>query len=462
MMTRLLRSGRILALATVLVLGACGSTAVPLATNESSSAIAASASPAASLTPASTATARPTSSPTPSFDRITGWRADIDALLAARESIHPDPWHGMTRADWVAAADAVKARISELTDDQVLVELIRLAAMPGWTGRDGHTGIFLTPGSGIHAYPIRWWRFSDGLVITTARAPYQDLVGSRVSAIDGHPIADVLRLVEPLAPRDNPSNLLAYGPLYLRVSELLAGIGVIDSPGPATFSLVDQMGATRDVTIEPITVEDDVAWNSGQPHRLPPTAAPWLRDQAKPLWWTYLPDTRTLFVQYNSVEAGVDSIADEILARAKRDDVTRVVVDLRHNGGGDNTTMGHLEDVVNDPAINRPGRLFVLFGRITFSAAANFATDLEQSSAATFAGEAMGGSPNLYGDARQVELPYAAQSVYIASRYWQRSAADDQRITIEPDIAAALSSADYFAGRDPVLQAVFDTPVAPG
>jgi hypothetical protein len=246
------------------------------------------------------------------------------------------------------------------------------------------------------------------------------------------------------------------------VSEVLAGLGVIDHAGSAVFSLVGRDGTPRDVAIEPITVEEDVAWHGGQPLRLPPTDALWLLDQAKPLWWRYLEDSRTLFVQYNSVEAGINGIADEILARAKGGDVARVVVDLRHNGGGDNTTMAHFEDVLRDPAINRPGRLVVLIGRITFSAAANFATDLEQSSSATFAGEAMGGSPNLYGDARQVGLPYGGQSVFVATRYWQRSTADDQRITIEPDIAADLSSSDYFAGRDPVLQAVFDTPVAPG
>jgi Peptidase family S41 len=458
-MTRLLRSGSILALVCSLVVGGCGSTAIPLSAQASpSSSIGPSALPAPTLTAGVPATV----SPAPSLDRITGWRADIDGLLTARESVHPDPWHGMARTDWVAAADAVKAKIPDLTDDQALVELVRLAAMPDWKGRDGHTGIFLTPGSGIHAYPIRWWRFSDGLVITAARAPYEDLVGSRVTAIGGHPIEEVLRLVEPLAPRDNPSNLLAYGPLYSRVSELLSGLGVIDNAGPATFSLVGRDGKARNVTIEPISVEDDVAWNSQQPHRLPPTDAAWLRDQAKTLWWSYLDDSQTLFVQYNAVEPGIDPIADEILARAKQDDVSRVVVDLRHNGGGDNTTMGHFEDVLRDPAINRPGHLVVLIGRITFSAAANFATDLEQSSAATFAGEAMGGSPNLYGDAREIALPYGGQSVYVATRYWQRSTADDQRITIEPEIHADLSSADYFAGRDPVLQAVFDTPVAPG
>jgi Peptidase family S41 len=445
------------------LLGGCGSP-VPLIAQRSVSPsfIEATASPAASSAATASVAAPATASPAPSLDRVAGWRADIDGLLAARESLHPDPWHGMARADWVAAADAVKARIPELTDDQALVELVRLAAMPSWKGRDGHSGIFLTPGSGVHPYPIRTWQFSDGLVITAARTPHEDLVGSRVTAIGGHPIDEVLRLVEPLSPRDNPSSLLAFAPRYAGVSELLDGLGVINHAGPAVFSLVGRDGKARDETIEPITVEEDVAWHGGQPLRLPPTDATWLRDQAKPLWWTYLDDSRTLFVQYNSVESGINGIADEILTRAKQDDVSRVVVDLRHNGGGDNTTMGHFEDVLRDPAINRPGRLVVLIGRITFSAAANFATDLEQTSAVTFAGEATGGSPNLYGDAREVALPYGGQSVYVATRYWQRSTADDRRNTIEPEIGATLSSADYFAGRDPVLQAVFDTPVAPG
>ncbi|HLO35474.1 MAG TPA: hypothetical protein VK194_05300, partial [Candidatus Deferrimicrobium sp.] len=197
-------------------------------------------------------------------------------------------------------------------------------------------------------------------------------------------------------------------------------------------------------------------------HRLPPTDAPWLARQATTLWWSYLADTRTLFVQFNAVEGGTTTIVDEIVARARQDDVARVVVDLRHNGGGDNTTLRPLDEALRDPAIDRPGHLFVIVGRVTFSAAANFATDLERETAVAFAGEAMGGSPNEYGDARRVDLPYGSQAVYMATRYWQRSTPDDPRLTIEPEIPAELSSDDYFAGRDPVLQAILDMPIAPG
>jgi hypothetical protein len=390
-------------------------------------------------------------------------RADLDAMVDARDTIHPDGWHGMPRAEWVMAADALTSQASERSANEVLVELVRLAAMPTWSGRDGHSGIFpFSRDSGTHLYPVRWWRFSDGLVITAARAPYEELVGTRVEAINGLPIAQVLALVEPLAPRDNPSNLLAYGPLYLRVSELLAGLGVIVEAGPTAFTIVDRDGTRRDVTIEPVAAEVDAAWNSGMPHRLPTTDAPWLRDQDTTLWWTFLEDSGTLFVQFNAVRGGTSAVIAEFVDRAQHDDVERVVVDLRHNGGGDNTTLSPLELALRDPAIDRPGRLFVLTGRVTFSAAANFATDLEGSTEATFVGEPMGGSPNLYGDTRPVDLPWSGQTIFMATRYWERSTPDDTRLTIEPSITVELSSDDYFAGRDPVLDAILEQPIDPG
>ena len=388
-----------------------------------------------------------------------GLRADLDAMLDARDTIHPDGWHGMARADWVAAADDFAARASSMSHDQHLVELARLAAMPSWNGRDGHTGIFpFTPEDGTLLYPLRWWEFSDGLVITAARPPYEDLVGSRVEAIAERPIDEVRELVEPLAPRDNPSNLKAFGLLYLRVSNLLAGLGVIDEAGPTEFTLVDRDGNRRDVQIEPTTPFVDDDWDSGLPHRLAATDAPWLRDQDTTLWWTFLEDSGTLFAQFNHVRGDATEVISELRERAHENDVERVVIDLRHNSGGDNTTLPSIELALRDPAIDRPGRLFVIIGRVTFSAAANFATDIEGATSVTFAGEPMGGSPNLYGDTRPVALPASGQTLYMAARYWERSTPDDTRITIEPDIPVDLSSDDYFAGRDPVLEAIIEAP----
>ena len=79
----------------------------------------------------------------------------------------------------------------------------------------------------------------------------------------------------------------------------------------------------------------------------------------------------------------------------------------------------------------------MIFGRVTFSAAANFATDLEHETAAIFAGEADGREPEpVRRRAADPPARTAARTVYMATRYWERSTADDPRITIEPDIPA--------------------------
>jgi hypothetical protein len=96
------------------------------------------------------------------------------------------------------------------------------------------------------------------------------------------------------------------------------------------------------------------------------------------------------------------------LARSPR--VRRVVVDLRLNGGDNNTSYGSLLAALRSRTINRPGKLRVLTSWITFSAAGNFAAEVDRSTHARLVGEPTGGSPNNYGDALDVELPTLASA----------------------------------------------------
>jgi hypothetical protein len=133
-----------------------------------------------------------------------------------------------------------------------------------------------------------------------------------------------------------------------------------------------------------------------------------------------------------------------------------VIFDLRHNPGGNNTTYPYLLAILND--IEQP--LWVLTDRRTFSAASNLATELEQTTHARFAGEAMGGGLNFWNDVQFVELEHLPipLSVGISTRYHQMSFAEDPRLTIEPDLAVPYRSADYFAGIDATLEAVLSAP----
>ena len=183
------------------------------------------------------------------------------------------------------------------------------------------------------------------------------------------------------------------------------------------------------------------------------------RDEA--FWYHVVSDSQTLYVQYNQVgSTGAQGTLADFAAALDEyldtHDVARVVVDVRHNMGGDNTTYAPLLAVLHDhPKLKQPGKLFLITGRTTFlSAAANFSTDVERKTDAIFVGEGMGGSPNLYGDTFESTLPNSKLQVRTSAHESIKSTPDDKRLTIEPQIPITLSSADYFAERDPVFDAI--------
>jgi len=53
-----------------------------------------------------------------------------------------------------------------------------------------------------------------------------------------------------------------------------------------------------------------------------------------------------------------------------------------------------------------------------------------------------------------VKLPNSGLEIYVATRYWQKSDADDSRLSHDPHIRVALSSSDFFGGHDPVMKAI--------
>ena len=159
-----------------------------------------------------------------------------------------------------------------------------------------------------------------------------------------------------------------------------------------------------------------------------------------------------LYVRYRSVQApSVDEARDLVEAGSIR----RLVLDLRQNPGGDNTTYGPLLELVRDFAAAHPGELRVLIDRVTFSAAANLSTEIEQRTDAVFIGEPMGGGLNFWDDVTFVRLdalPVPMQ-VGVSTRYWEFAEPDDPRLSIEPDVTIPATAADFLAGNDPVLEA---------
>ena len=91
--------------------------------------------------------------------------------------------------------------------------------------------------------------------------------------------------------------------------------------------------------------------------------------------------------------------------------------------------------LVRADKVNRTGRLFVIVGRETFSAAMRLSSELERQTKAIFVGEPTGSSLNAIGEMNPVTLPYSKMSGSIASRGGGNSA--DTRTWIAPQFLSA-------------------------
>jgi hypothetical protein len=146
---------------------------------------------------------------------------------------------------------------------------------------------------------------------------------------------------------------------------------------------------------------------------------------------------------------------DRLFKFINENEVERLVIDLRRNSGGNNfLNRPILHGLIRNDKINRRGKLFVIIGRQTFSAAMNAAAEIERHTNAIFVGEPTGSSPNFVGESVGFSLPYSKMQGSISDLYWQSSVAMDYRIWIAPALYAPLSFKLYRANRDPAMEAI--------
>lgn len=439
-------------LATLMLLAACAAPATPAVTLTPTS-IPATAAPEPTLTP--------TLDPRPQTDTsIRDWRDDLRSLMRAINSMHPNPYWRTPRSDYDRMVSDLDKRIPELTDEQIIVELVRIVAL-----LDGHSNMdVLEAPVHFHLYPIRLYRFSDGMYVVDAAEPTKEAIGGKLISIGGQDAEEVFNQVKPLTQYDNEMDYALMTPMYMMIPEFLHALGIVKDMSQPEF-VIETDGKQITLNPAPMTFEE---YLQGKPFYLYLVGLP-QDDRVLYLqhrydwnyWYIYLEDSQTLYIQYNLVMASsgngqsMREFASEIDQFITEHDVAKVVVDVRHNPGGDNGTYPPLLRVLTEnEKINQPGKLFVIIGRQTFSAAANFITDVEKQTNALFVGEPSGGAPNLYGDTDVYRLPHSGILVYISRRYWEKSTPDDNRPWIEPDIPAPLSWEDYVNGRDPSMEAI--------
>lgn len=409
------------------------------------------------------------------WSREDGWRYDLDFLVAEVKRLHYRYRSAPLPAGFEPAVRKLREQIPQKSDAGVMVEMQRLMAMLG----DGHTTLHPAPGARVKllAVPLQFQVFADGLYVVDAPADLSRWIGARIERVGSVTAEEALGRIEPLVPRDNDMGPRGFAPLFLPLTTLLAELGIAAEPGNLALSGVAPDGSR---------IEGSVAAAEsrtfGPPPKLPaarfanaPEAPPSLRRVSEPYWFEALPGDSIVTFQFNQVmDAGnaghghgssPSGVSTETLRafalRLRRycdeHPVRVLIVDVRHNNGGNGELLTTLVRTLVHYETTRPGRrLFVITSPYTFSAAQVFIATLDRLTNAVFVGEPSGSCPNFVGEDTPLLLPWSQIRGSLSARIHASSSADE-RVWIAPEIPVAATGADWRAGRDAAMDAVLRT-----
>lgn len=388
------------------------------------------------------------------------WREDLEVFRRELPRTHENLFHTTTPEAFNRAVDELAASVPNRADHELAVGLGRIVASID----DGHTHInFGQPALGFRMLPVQFHQFRDGIYIRGIGAQHAELAGAKVLSIEGRPVDEVWSATAAVTPRDNDSGLRAMTALHLAIPEILHALGLSASKDKVTLR-VQKNGRPSDVTLAPLPIMEVRRMKTvdARPDAVP--APLYALTPERNFWFRYLEGEKLLYVKYNTVywqkkENGdyqsPGEFFNEVFTFADSHPVERLVIDVRDNGGGNNTlNLPIVHGIIRRDALNQRGRLFVITGRGTFSAAQNFVNEMAKHTNVLFAGEPTGARPNHYGDPAPVKLPNSGIEIRVSTLFWQDAHPADDRKATAPHLNVEMTAADYLAGTDPVLQAI--------
>jgi hypothetical protein len=413
----------------------------------------------------------------PPAGRVEAWLQDLDVaerkLLRFDRSFHPDD-----AARFRQQLAELRAALPTKSDPEVVAGLARAVALAG----NAHTRLHLFRSRAeVRRLPVRLWWFDEGLFVVRAGPGHADLLGCRVEAIAGEPVAAVRKRVDTLI-AGNASWRTYQTAALLTSREVLQGVGVGSGSEvlPWSFRCRERRVEARLAAV-PVPPQEATgeAWRELSPAH-PGPGSPWLtalqRPQARlPLylrhpgryyWVERLRGRRALYVQYNRAlnmpgMRMLPAFAEEVAAEARGGRLETVVLDLRFNTGGDLTAGRRLMERIRELARAARARVAVITGRATFSAGLFHAAQWRQWGAQLF-GEAPGDELDFWAEGGTLVLPNSKLPLLYSDgfhAYSTRPYPDTKTYMdldvkdMRPDQAVRQSWRDYLEGRDPALEA---------
>ena len=385
-----------------------------------------------------------------SHDELTleQWMQDVDYLSTELPKKHKNLFHNISESEFQTQIEEFKAKLPKMSQDEILVGLMRIFASVG----DSHTTLGYRPQQGLLL--MLYW-FKDGIAILNTTSEYKNILYGKILALEGKPIEDVVAALRAVIPHENEAQVKNKITNLLTDTVILHAMKLIPSQDMASLTVLTTTGKTLTLDMKPLSFSSKPKWLVDMSDE---NEAPlYLRNRRLYYWFEILPDSQTLYFKYNSCQnmtgQPFSDFVKTLFDTADTEKVKKIVIDLRHNGGGNSGIFApFLEELKKRPKFLKKGSIYILIGRRTFSSAILNAIDLKKQTPAIFVGEPTGGKPNHYGEVKMFSLPQSGLPVTYSVKYFR--VLDEDPDSLEPDLLIEQKISEYLKKADPVLKSV--------
>jgi hypothetical protein len=298
--------------------------------------------------------------------RDSAWHANLAWLTAQMSTLHSLPFPGVSAETFARQSTELASRVADLSDAEVRTALQALVASIG----DPHTDVMWPNPRPFRSLPLSVYWFDEGLYVTAAPERYRSLLGGRIVGIGKSGIDDAIDKLTPLTAYGNDSWLKqVIAANKLTNADFLSGTRIADSTAAVDVQTRTAAGDLRTVTVETVDQSQSVPVIPVFQGELPL----YRRHPERRYWATPIDGGATVYFQYNGCGEDPRQPSAEFFADLDRllsqPEVDRLIVDLRNNSGGLTGILTPWFERLKSSRFNQPGRLYVIVGRATYSAA---------------------------------------------------------------------------------------------
>ncbi len=349
-------------------------------------------------------------------------------------------------------ADKLRTALPSLSVNQRIMECARLMAMLN----DGHTEISLDGAeANFNRLPIILYYFGNDLRIVAANHIHISLLGSRVLKIEDHSVMDILEKLKPYMNCDNEVEYITTAPTLMIMPEVLEEIGVAKNTAGVTITVANDQGAESKVELQPITRDE---YSRLQFSRVYNKAPYYMENLSSGYWFKYLPESKTMYLNIVTLfnqdgSKPLKKVLEEMLEALDRERAEKLVIDLRRcRGGNYNNILPTIEAIAKRTSINQKGKLYVVNGRLTFSAASVATIYFKEKTQAIIVGEVSRARPNWADNMESYTLPNSKIEFDCLEKLKIHSRVLGNSRIIPVDVEIPRSFEHYRNGRDEVME----------